>query len=116
MKTDKQNFNTEAEEVGTDESGQELETLPKSKLGKLEGQAVCEGKRMCEGGAELSPFEAETGTFWRGGWCLVMGGGGVRIVVLSVVLSRGGDQLFFQAEDGIRDVAVTGVQTCALPI
>src|SRR2546429_5183426 len=24
--------------------------------------------------------------------------------------------LFLQAEDGIRDVAVTGVQTCALPI
>ena len=24
--------------------------------------------------------------------------------------------LFFRAEDGIRDVAVTGVQTCALPI
>src|SRR2546429_6754616 len=24
--------------------------------------------------------------------------------------------VFFQAEDGIRDVAVTGVQTCALPI
>jgi len=23
---------------------------------------------------------------------------------------------FFQAEDGIRDVAVTGVQTCALPM
>ena len=23
---------------------------------------------------------------------------------------------FFQAKDGIRDVAVTGVQTCALPI
>src|SRR2546422_9349251 len=23
---------------------------------------------------------------------------------------------FFQAEDGIRDVAVTGVQTCALPL
>ena len=23
---------------------------------------------------------------------------------------------FFHAEDGIRDVAVTGVQTCALPI
>src|SRR5256884_3934286 len=30
-------------------------------------------------------------------------------VVLCVVF-------FFQAEDGIRDVAVTGVQTCALPI
>src|SRR5205809_672898 len=26
------------------------------------------------------------------------------------------DPFFFQAEDGIRDVAVTGVQTCALPI
>src|SRR5205809_4634237 len=25
-------------------------------------------------------------------------------------------RLFFPAEDGIRDVAVTGVQTCALPI
>src|SRR3989449_5726574 len=34
--------------------------------------------------------------------------------------SRGGvsssQPFFFQAEDGIRDVAVTGVQTCALPI
>src|SRR2546429_6039522 len=28
----------------------------------------------------------------------------------------GGLIFFFQAEDGIRDVAVTGVQTCALPI
>src|SRR2546428_5484398 len=28
----------------------------------------------------------------------------------------GGDVFFFQAEDGIRDVALTGVQTCALPI
>src|SRR6266550_5193319 len=27
-----------------------------------------------------------------------------------------GFYFFFQAEDGIRDVAVTGVQTCALPI
>src|SRR5205809_975964 len=27
-----------------------------------------------------------------------------------------GGAFFFQAEDGIRDVAVTGVQTCALPI
>src|SRR3989449_11558144 len=27
-----------------------------------------------------------------------------------------GPVFFFQAEDGIRDVAVTGVQTCALPI
>ena len=27
-----------------------------------------------------------------------------------------GDRFFFQAEDGIRDIGVTGVQTCALPI
>src|SRR2546429_5226917 len=33
-----------------------------------------------------------------------------------VVLDVLGPGLFFQAEDGIRDVAVTGVQTCALPI
>src|SRR5256885_12118041 len=36
------------------------------------------------------------------------------------VLRRGplllGDLFFFQAEDGIRDYKVTGVQTCALPI
>src|SRR2546429_2713074 len=32
-------------------------------------------------------------------------------------LTLADDRLFFfQAEDGIRDVAVTGVQTCALPI
>src|SRR5256885_3279010 len=29
---------------------------------------------------------------------------------------RGGCFFFFQAEDGIRDYKVTGVQTCALPI
>src|SRR5258708_31063458 len=52
----------------------------------------------------------------------------------SIVIDRGGDQnlgvcidgdtrksrvnmfFFFQAEDGIRDDLVTGVQTCALPI
>src|SRR2546429_3389003 len=32
------------------------------------------------------------------------------------ILRGGGGLFFFQAEDGIRDVAVTGVQTCALPI
>src|SRR2546429_429681 len=32
------------------------------------------------------------------------------------VFPRFGAMFFFQAEDGIRDVAVTGVQTCALPI
>src|SRR2546430_10146506 len=29
---------------------------------------------------------------------------------------RGSSLFFFQAEDGIRDLTVTGVQTCALPI
>ena len=37
-----------------------------------------------------------------GGGC---GGGGGGVVFF-----------FFQAEDGIRDIGVTGVQTCALPI
>src|SRR2546430_560182 len=32
------------------------------------------------------------------------------------VVSVGADIFFFQAEDGIRDLTVTGVQTCALPI
>src|SRR2546422_8570908 len=31
-------------------------------------------------------------------------------------MDRDDSCFFFQAEDGIRDVAVTGVQTCALPI
>src|SRR5256886_6044500 len=31
-------------------------------------------------------------------------------------LGIGGFLFFFQAEDGIRDLTVTGVQTCALPI
>src|SRR5256885_6159161 len=32
------------------------------------------------------------------------------------VKSRSGSYFFFQAEDGVRDYKVTGVQTCALPI
>src|SRR2546427_6531241 len=31
-------------------------------------------------------------------------------------MRRGEGVFFFQAEDGIRDLTVTGVQTCALPI
>src|SRR5256886_2547279 len=38
---------------------------------------------------------------------------GVRFVLSSVLVSV---FFFFQAEDGIRDLTVTGVQTCALPI
>ena len=46
----------------------------------------------------------------------------VRVAQRSIVhSSRGADGVvlcffFFQAEDGIRDRLVTGVQTCALPI
>ena len=42
----------------------------------------------------------------RGGGGRGRGGGG----------GGGGGVFFFQAEDGIRDIGVTGVQTCALPI
>src|SRR5687767_15527760 len=35
---------------------------------------------------------------------------------LSCLISGTIDSFFFQAEDGIRDKLVTGVQTCALPI
>src|SRR2546430_12862278 len=35
---------------------------------------------------------------------------------LSAVTMRCTSFFFFQAEDGIRDLTVTGVQTCALPI
>src|SRR2546427_2839420 len=31
-------------------------------------------------------------------------------------IQPGAELFFFQAEDGIRDLTVTGVQTCALPI
>src|SRR5690554_7624314 len=38
-------------------------------------------------------------------------------VAIGVLFGRvGSDFFFFQAEDGIRDADVTGVQTCALPI
>src|SRR2546430_3167639 len=42
----------------------------------------------------------------------VVGGGGDQ-GVRSIMVSH---PFFFQAEDGIRDLTVTGVQTCALPI
>src|SRR5256885_5320920 len=43
------------------------------------------------------------------------GGGGHRLVAPGSQ-SRRTFFFFFQAEDGIRDYKVTGVQTCALPI
>src|SRR5688572_31850726 len=47
------------------------------------------------------------------------GGGGrtlVRVGRAVKYLGVNGVVFFFQAEDGIRDLTVTGVQTCALPI
>src|SRR5687768_17917260 len=41
---------------------------------------------------------------------------GQRLDAVHEVCLEHGERFFFQAEDGIRDVAVTGVQTCALPI
>src|SRR5947209_12467407 len=38
------------------------------------------------------------------------------LVEHGVVVVRSCVPFFFQAEDGIRDIGVTGVQTCALPI
>src|SRR2546429_4584552 len=40
----------------------------------------------------------------------------VRVSVAVMTCAPTKHLFFFQAEDGIRDVAVTGVQTCALPI
>src|SRR5256884_4052054 len=40
----------------------------------------------------------------------------VRYIEVAGNRGRNKSCFFFQAEDGIRDVAVTGVQTCALPI
>src|SRR5690349_23127498 len=37
-------------------------------------------------------------------------------MTLSTSTDRNDSTFFFQAEDGIRDLYVTGVQTCALPI
>src|SRR2546421_564908 len=43
-----------------------------------------------------------------------MEGGGLSHSIEAATFERG--FFFFQAEDGIRDLIVTGVQTCALPI
>src|SRR2546430_6724627 len=40
----------------------------------------------------------------------------VQILIISLAWQKRDFFFFFQAEDGIRDLTVTGVQTCALPI
>src|SRR5256886_10821698 len=59
-------------------------------------------------------------------WFVVITLLNVTLMILTVIVSRLLNRvlrvvsdmlfLFFQAEDGIRDLTVTGVQTCALPI
>src|SRR2546421_3830954 len=60
---------------------------------------------------------ANEGVYRRGGPSCM---GGLSASSLSVPVRFGaggtGFFFFFQAEDGIRDLIVTGVQTCALPI
>src|SRR5256885_6745876 len=41
---------------------------------------------------------------------------GIKLTLWNKVIIRTNFFFFFQAEDGIRDYKVTGVQTCALPI
>src|SRR5258707_7259627 len=40
----------------------------------------------------------------------------ISVFEIFACLTRSRFLFFFQAEDGIRDIGVTGVQTCALPI
>src|SRR5256885_7012653 len=53
---------------------------------------------------------------YSSGWFVVKEVLGLLSMSLMDVLSVGWLCFFFQAEDGIRDYKVTGVQTCALPI
>src|SRR5438445_9324891 len=62
---------------------------------------------------------------WKDGGCVLIvfarvvqfsSAGSHGLVVHTATSSVALDVFFFQAEDGIRDIAVTGVQTCALPI
>src|SRR5947209_4521717 len=64
------------------------------------------GWACCDG--QLLPIAQNTALFARLG--TTSGGDGTRTLALPSL------HFFFQAEDGIRDIGVTGVQTCALPI
>src|SRR3989475_7379212 len=53
---------------------------------------------------------------WIPDTCVLSDHGCVLLVELDVLAFSVFSFFFFQAEDGIRDLTVTGVQTCALPI
>ena len=66
---------------------------------------------MLEASDDKTELEQRLGVLVEGG--LISGGIGIVVVLF---LLNGCCFFFFQAEDGIRDYKVTGVQTCALPI
>src|SRR5256885_1066974 len=74
--------------------------------GAVAPRAVGGGAGRREGGARGGGGAASRGAGGRG-----LAGEG-----LTGTQGGGGLFFFFQAEDGIRDYKVTGVQTCALPI
>src|SRR3989440_9838536 len=66
--------------------------------------------RMADTGVDPGVFIRSMATRGHAGGLALATFDGVR------VLDAMGSFFFFQAEDGIRDLIVTGVQTCALPI
>src|SRR5690348_13709486 len=73
-------------------------------------------------GALKYASQGQFGPWWI---YVVVCGSGLGLIVLSIFVWRqtqaanrraANNVFFFQAEDGIRDGRVTGVQTCALPI
>src|SRR2546430_10128091 len=64
--------------------------------------------RICRNWIRTGPTGVSTGTTFN------MSSIGIEMFTVNV--DGWFDGFFFQAEDGIRDLTVTGVQTCALPI
>src|SRR5256714_4865159 len=70
--------------------------------------------RKCKAGAGHGPYWY---AYWSENGRTVSKYIGLRLPSDIEIKRQGaGDVFFFQAEDGIRDKLVTGVQTCALPI
>src|SRR2546430_1039352 len=85
--------------------------LPTAPAGSLADVACKEPQACLAVGATIGPAGRADALaeWWNGrGWKVVHTPRGLR--ALRAV------SFFFQAEDGIRDLTVTGVQTCALPI
>src|SRR5574340_950410 len=78
---------------------------------------------MRKGGEEENRAMKQLVRIFAGLVC-AMGGAQAEVVAPDVLIRNTVDEviaiikqdIFFQAEDGIRDLLVTGVQTCALPV